>query len=82
MSIDPGTYRDADEVEAALKSDPLVLARESMIAGGVAAASLDMIDAAAKAEIDTALAVAGSAPWPQAQDAYEDIMNSGAGVWR
>ena len=82
VSIDPGTYRDADEVEAALKSDPLVLARESMIAGGVAAASLDMIDAAAKAEIDTALAVAGSAPWPQAQDAYEDIMNSGAGVWR
>ena len=39
-------------------------------------------DAAARAEIDDALAQAEAAPWPEAAAAYEDIMDTGAGVWR
>jgi TPP-dependent pyruvate/acetoin dehydrogenase alpha subunit len=38
--------------------------------------------AAAKAEIDRALAEAEAAPWPEVAAAYEDIMDTGAGVWR
>jgi hypothetical protein len=46
------------------------------------AATIDAIDAAAKAEIDNALAVAEAAPWPEAAAAFDDITNTGAGVWK
>ena len=82
VSVDPGTYRDAKEVEAALGSDPLTLARNALVAAGVASASIGAIDAAAKTEIDAALKIAESAPWPDPAGAYEDVMNSGAGIWR
>lgn len=82
VSIDPGTYRDAQEVKAALASDPLLIARRALLAQGVAGQSIDAIDAAAKAEIDAALLIAGRAPWPDASSAYEDVMDSGGEVWR
>ena len=82
VSIDPGAYRDSAEVAAALEADPLRLARAALLAGGVSASALDAVDAAAKAEIDAALTVAGNAAWPQASAAYEDVMSSGGGVWR
>ena len=34
------------------------------------------------AEIDAALQAAEAAPWPEPAAAYDDIMNTGAGVWR
>ncbi len=82
VSIDPGAYRDAEEVKAALEADPLLLARAALVAGGVSAGTLVAIDAAADAEIAAALDIAGKAPWPDPSSAYEDVMNSGAGVWR
>ncbi len=82
VSIDPGAYRDAAEVAAALEADPLILARDALVASGVSSASLEAIDAAARAEIAAALEIAGKAPWPDPSSAYEDVMNSGAGVWR
>jgi len=82
VSVDPGTYRDAAEVHAALANDPLVLARERLRARGVAQARIDAIDAEAAAEIERALAAAEAAPWPDAAAAYEDVQNVGAGVWR
>ena len=82
VSVDPGTYRDPKEVEAALAFDPLVLARAKLVQRGVAPTAVDAIDAAAKAEIDEALAVAEAAPWPDAAAAFEDITNTGAGVWK
>lgn len=83
VSIDPGTYRDAAEVEAAWLSDPLVLARTKLLASGVSAGDVDAIDAAAKAEIADALATAEAAPWPTAEAAYQDIATTaGAGPWR
>ena len=82
VSVDPGAYRDPKEVEEALGSDPLILARNAMLAEGVAGASIDAIDAAAGAEIAAALKAAEVAPWPDPASAYEDVMNSGAGVWR
>ena len=82
VSVDPGSYRDAAEVERALESDPLVLARARLLGAGARAEEIDAIDAAARAEIDAALAVADVAPWPEAGDAFEDVVTTGAGQWR
>ncbi len=82
VSVDPGTYRDPAEVQAALADDPLKRARARLLALGAGEAEVDAVDAAAQAEIDQALAVAEAAPWPEASAAYEDVMNTGAGVWR
>ncbi len=82
VSVDPGSYRDPAEVQLALESDPLVLARARLLGAGASAAEIDAVDAAARAEVDAALAVADAAPWPQAGDAFEDIVTTGAGQWR
>ena len=82
VSVDPGTYRDPAEVAAALRLDPLIVARERLTASGFTATDLDAIDAAASDEIDRALRVAEAAPRPAPAAAYEDVMNSGDGVWR
>ena len=82
VSVDPGTYRNAAEVEAAKLNDPLLVTRRQLLAAGTEPAALDAIDREALAEIEHALLVAEAAPWPEASAAYEEVMNSGAGVWR
>ncbi len=82
VSVDPGTYRDPGEVEQALAFDPLKLARGELIEAGEPAAAIDEIDNAAKIEVDVALTVAKSSPWPEPSTAYEDIMDSGKGQWK
>ncbi|MBK7061203.1 MAG: thiamine pyrophosphate-dependent dehydrogenase E1 component subunit alpha [Rubrivivax sp.] len=82
VSVDPGTYRDPAEVAAAQTRDPLLLLRQRLLARGETATAIDAIDQAAQTEIDEAMRVAEAAPWPEASAAYDDIMNSGAGVWR
>ena len=58
------------------------MARAKLLGRGAAQESIDAIDREALAEIDAALAVADAAPWPKVEDAYTDILNTGAGVWR
>ena len=82
VSVDPGTYRDAQEVAAALKLDPLIAARHKLLSQGVGVAEIDAVDAAATSEIERALATAEAAPVPDVASAYEDILDTGAGVWR
>jgi len=82
VSVDPGTYRDPSEVEAAKRNDPLLIAQRQLLAMGATQAGIDDIDQAALAEIRDALEVAEAAPWPLAADAYQDIMTTGAGVWQ
>ena len=82
VSVDPGTYRDAADVEAAKLNDPLLIAQRQLLATGIAQAEVEAIDREALAEIEQALRVAEAAPWPEASAAYEEVMNSGAGVWR
>ena len=82
VSVDPGTYRDAAEVEAAKLNDPLLITQRQLLASGVLQAEIDAIDGEALAEIARALEIAEAAPWPAAAAAYEHVMNSGAGVWR
>jgi TPP-dependent pyruvate/acetoin dehydrogenase alpha subunit len=80
--VDPGTYRDPAEVQAALAADPLIRARGRLQSLGVSADRIEAVDAAARAEIERALAEAEAAPWPEPAAAYEDIMDTGVGVWR
>ena len=83
VSIDPGHYRDAAEVEAARAFDPLTLARARLLAQGARAHELDAIDTAAKVEVDEAMAIAEAAPWPEPAAAFEDVVNTGgSGPWR
>ena len=82
VSVDTGSYRNADEVAAARAREPLVLMRQRLLAQGHSAQAVDAVDAAAQAEIDTALRTAQDAPWPEPSAAYDDIMDTGAGVWR
>ena len=81
VSVDPGTYRDAKEVEAALLKDPLIVARARLSILGITDTAIASVDAEVKTEIEAALKTAEAAPWPEAADAYEDIMTTGAGVW-
>ena len=82
VSVDPAAYRDQAEVAAALAFDPLLMARGALVARGVEASTIDALDAAAKAEIDKAMAQAEAAPWPEPAAAYTDIQDTGAGQWR
>ena len=82
VSVDPGTYRDPAEVAAARLNDPLLIAQRQLRSAGVTQGDIDAIDREAQAEIDGALQAAEAAPWPEAAAAYDDIMNSGAGVWK
>ena len=83
VSVDPGTYRDPAQVQAALLSDPLVLAREKLIEQGLTIADVDALDAAANAQVNAGLIAAEAAPWPDPSEAYEDIVNVGGnGPWR
>jgi pyruvate dehydrogenase E1 component alpha subunit len=80
VSVDPGTYRDAVEVERALKDDPLLRCRACLLALGETAA-VEAIEREAQDEIARALAAAEAAPWPQREAAFEDVISSGAGQW-
>ena len=82
VSVDPGAYRDPKEVEQALAYDPIKLARNELIEAGEPVAAIDEIDTAAKIEVDVALTIAKSSPWPDAATAYEDVMDSGKGQWK
>ena len=83
MSVDPAGYRDAGELEAALKTDPIARARRCFLElPGAEAQVLDAIDAAAAAEVAAAVARADADPWPDAASAFTDVQTTGAGTWR
>jgi pyruvate dehydrogenase E1 component alpha subunit len=82
VSVDAARYRNAAEVDAALRDDPLQRARASWHEAGGALAELDAIDAAARNEVEAAVAAAAAAPWPEAAAAYDEVQYTGAGVWR
>jgi pyruvate dehydrogenase E1 component alpha subunit len=80
VSVDPGRYRDPAEVERALRDDPLARARAALAALGLADDAA-RIEAAARAEVQAALAAADAAPYPVPSAAYTDVLDT-AQVWR
>jgi pyruvate dehydrogenase E1 component alpha subunit len=82
VSVDLAAYRDPAELAAALETDPIARTRGHLLSIGVRAAALDAIENAAGDEVDTALAIADAAPWPEASAAFTDVQTTGAGQWR
>ena len=81
VSVDLAAYRDPAELAAALETDPIARTRGHLLSIGVRAATLDAIENAARDEVDTALAIADAAPWPDASAAFTDVQSTGAGQW-
>ena len=67
-------YRNADEKEAWLRRDPIVLFRNRLVADGVATErELDDLEAAVLAEVDAAVAFADESPFPGPEIAFADL---------
>jgi TPP-dependent pyruvate/acetoin dehydrogenase alpha subunit len=81
VSVDPAHYRDAQAHAAMLERDPIALASARFLALGGSSAELDAMVQAARQEIDAAQQAALEAPWPAAEEAFEDVIDSGAGRW-
>ena len=82
VSVDAAAYRDQGEVRSAQESDPLKLAALRLVELGVTAECIAKADADARGEIEGALAAAHAASPPESAEAYEDIQDTGAGLWR
>jgi pyruvate dehydrogenase E1 component alpha subunit len=80
-STDAAAWRDAEEVSAARKRDPLIWLAAVLRERGVAADALTKIVAEAQAEMGRARADALVAPWPESAAAYRDVQDVGAVVW-
>jgi acetoin:2,6-dichlorophenolindophenol oxidoreductase subunit alpha len=77
VSVDPASYRDGEEVARALQDDPLLIAQ-----GRLSEAVCAVMRREAEEEVRSALEVAAAAPWPPAEQAYAEVQDTGAGLWR
>jgi acetoin:2,6-dichlorophenolindophenol oxidoreductase subunit alpha len=78
-SVDAAAYRPAGEAEAAAANDdPIGRCRETLALTGVAAADLDALRDAARAEMAAALAEAEAAPWPDDAEVFADAQDVGS----
>ena len=66
-------YRDADEREAWLKKDPIVLFRTYLAGHGFTEEELDGLEAQALAEVDEAVAFSDASPYPELSVAFDDL---------
>ena len=82
VSVDGQAYRAAADIDAARAGDPLLRARDRLIALGANAAEIDRIDAEARAEIAAAQHFAERLPPPDTSAAFSDVQTVGAGTWR
>jgi pyruvate dehydrogenase E1 component alpha subunit len=79
---DPGKYRPDEEVEEWLKRDPIDIYRERLEGMGVAAETLDAIEAAALAEVDAATEASKNSPPPDPSILMTDVWADGGSSWR
>ena len=66
-------YRDAEEREAWLKKDPIVLFRTYLAGQGFTEDELDGLEAQALAEVDEAVAFSDASPYPELSVAFDDL---------
>jgi pyruvate dehydrogenase E1 component alpha subunit len=79
VSVDPAGYRKAEDLEAALKRDPLLVARAAL-AGLGASAAADGVDREVEAAVAAAQERARGAPFPPMAEAFADVQDAGAPV--
>jgi len=75
VSIDPAAYRKQEDLDAALKRDPLLVTRGQL---GDAAAAADLIDTEVEAEIARAQDIARKAPYPPRAEAFDNVQDIGS----
>jgi pyruvate dehydrogenase E1 component alpha subunit len=66
-------YRNAEERDAWLKKDPIVLFRRYLATQGFSEDELDGLEAAACAEVDAAVAFSDASPYPDLSVAFDDL---------
>ncbi len=66
-------YRNADEREAWLKKDPIMLFRHYLASQGFSDDELDGLEATALAEVDAAVAFSDASPYPDLSVAFDDL---------
>lgn len=81
VSVDPAAYRDPAELAEAMRADPLLVARERLVALGVSVDRIEACVARARDEVAAALASADAAPWPAQAAAFDDVQDIGNGRW-
>ena len=74
---DPGTYRTAEEVDAAWQRDPIRRCVDWLGTAGVAAGEIERVRAEARDEIRQADRAASDAPAPQPDAALSDVQDVG-----
>jgi pyruvate dehydrogenase E1 component alpha subunit len=82
VSVDPASYRDPAELQAALKDDPLLVTAAQLRDLGVKQDEIDAIMQTAREEVAEAVRTADAAPWPDSAAAYSEVQDIGAGQWR
>jgi acetoin:2,6-dichlorophenolindophenol oxidoreductase subunit alpha len=78
VSVDPAAYRKQEDVDAALKRDPLLISRQHLLSLGLKTPAIDAIDAEATAAVMQAQALASAAPPPIPSAAFTDVQDAGA----
>ncbi len=78
VSVDPAGYRKQEDLEAALKRDPLLASRARLTALGLAEADIDAADAVVEAAVRSAQERARAAPFPPMAAAFSDVQDAGA----
>ncbi len=79
---DPATYRPAEEVEAWLARDPLIVARQLLMEFGATEADVEAADGRAAAVVAAASQAAQAAPAADPEDAMTDVWADGGSAWR
>jgi len=81
VSVDPAAYRDASELEEAMRGDPLLVARARLAERGIEERLVERCMQDARDEGARALASANDAPWPDEAAAFEGVQDIGKGRW-
>ncbi len=68
MYGDPGAYRPSGEIDVWRARDPLVIARQRLLAQGMPESEITAIEAAAEADVDKAVAFARQSPEPSPEE--------------
>ncbi|QWZ09915.1 thiamine pyrophosphate-dependent dehydrogenase E1 component subunit alpha [Nocardioides panacis] len=79
---DPGRYRPADEVEAWLARDPLIVTRARLGALGVGEDDLARVDERVERTVADAVREADEAPAADPAEALTDVWADGGSAWR
>jgi pyruvate dehydrogenase E1 component alpha subunit len=79
---DGGSYRPAEEVARESQREPLVRARAALLAAGTAEATLDQIDARARADLTALAQQVLTRPVPDPATAWTDVWSDGGWQWR